>query len=137
MRSTINAAIQQQWKVSQAGTVLRTPSGSKAFRIDDVSPNMIRITANVESAEGGTSMTIHREAFEEALLYLIEHQHNSTNPCEIQAHNLYALAGPLCRVSRDAALPEGPRVITYVLPILKSMGFVAMSDLRPTTAWAI
>lgn len=132
MRAIINSAIQQKWNIS-SGTVLSTPSARSTFTVQESAVQAMHI-----STEGGTPMTIRRDAIEATLHYLVEHAHSSNNPCEIRSNKIYADAGPLCRVARDANQPGGSTmVITYVLPILRAMELVEMDEKMPNTVWVI
>lgn len=134
MRAIANAAIQQTWNTVPNGTSLDTPSDRSSFSLEMFTDDVVRIRTS-----RGTPMEIRREAFETSLHYLMENGHSRSHPCEIRSNMVYAESGPLCRVARDANQPAsgGTMVITYVLPILKEMGLVEISEQIPNTTWPV
>ena len=132
MKSVINSAILHIWPSIAALTGLKTPDDEvgRSFAIANHSENFVVICT-----EEGSKIKINREAFAEALLYLIEYKHGSSNPCEIRSSQILDKAGPLCKATRT--LNGGTRVISYIVPILVSVGFLGVSGVRPNAVWLV
>jgi len=133
LNQLINAALDQRWSVLQIGLGLVTPdiaSGSR-FSLTSVNNNSVEITTN-----GGTSITINRQAFFAALDYLVQNQHTANNPCQIGSNMNIGQAGPLCVATRNA---NGVNIMisSYTIPLLAAMNLVDIDGNRPNTTWLI
>jgi hypothetical protein len=120
------------WPLISGMTVLNTPGGQRTFNVVAVSANGVTVTP------GSTSMVVPRSAFENAIQYLHDHNHDRRGPCVINAKTVPEEAGPLCRVSRLTTTGSfGPRNITYVLPILQALGLVEIEPKSPARTWIL
>jgi hypothetical protein len=131
MNQLINAALESRWKTIHQGLCLVTPDNAKGsqFYIEAVNASNIVI-----KTDGGTLITIKRNAFEETLRYLLEHKHTDQNRCPIGANKNNLNAGPLCIVARNT---DGTMIISYLLPILAEMNLVGIDGNRPNKTWLV
>lgn len=132
MKAVIRSAILHIWPSIGPLTDLVTPDdeAGRRFTIENRSEDLVIIRT-----EQGSSIKVNRAAFEEALLYLVENKHGNSNPCEIRSSQIFDKAGPLCRATR--ALNGGTRVISYIVPVLVSVGLLGVSGTRPNTVWLV
>ena len=121
--------VEKGWESLRVGDKFRTPDNAKGvdFTISKIESNRIVISPQ--------KISINRKAFEAAIDYLHENNHNARNRCEIMSNNDRKKAGPLCQASRDKN--NNTRCINYILPILKSKGLVDFSGDRPNKVWLI
>lgn len=133
MDQLINASLDARWPTIQPGLNLSTPDNASGspFSITAVNSTEVEITT-----DGGTPITITRNAFLEALRYLLGNQHTDQNRCQIGSNKDINQAGPLCLVARNAN-GVNIMIINYLLPILAHMNLVATDGNRPNTAWLV
>lgn len=126
----INTALSAVWSHIGAQRELRTPDAlaGKSFSVVESSQASIKILT-----EKGSPLLIQREAFFQALRYLLANQHIPDNPCEIRSNQIAESAGPLCRVTRE--VNSGTRVINYIVPLLAATGLVAVRSSQPNAVW--
>ena len=130
MRALINAALESRWNSVQAGQTFRTPDDSVGVPYSIASHGATSMTIRTD---GGTDIRISREAFAEALGYLIREGHTSERrKCEVGS--TYGNPGPLSQAVSQANCGEVV-VVAYVLPIQKEMGLVALNGTRPNSTW--
>ena len=117
------------WQHIQTGQKFKTPDKLKntSFSIEQKDENKIRIEPQ--------GIHISRKSFVASVHYLRTHNHYKDNPCRLDANNDPALAGPLCKTSREAN--HNVRCINYILPILKSLDIIGLNCDRPNSAWLI
>jgi len=120
-----------RWHTLQQGKSLNTPTKRKTFEISSITPSEVTITT-----QGGTNITIKRQAFLAVVKFLTENKHNSSNKVEIASNKVRAKAGPLCLAAR-AGNGSTTMVITYILPILADIGLVGIDSNIPTRTWLI
>lgn len=130
MDALLNMVVDHFWPQIGKLTGLKTPDdvAGKYFTIKKISQNTVEI-----ATEAGSSITIRREAMLEALRYLINHNHNVSNSCEIHSNQIAEQSGPLCRATRG--VNSNTRVINYIVPILAAVGILAVSGTRPNSTW--
>ena len=122
------------WTQIVAPRVLETPSQKKPFKV--VSNTSSEMT--IEVGAGKSLLVISRENFESTIDYLNIHDHGPHRPCRIDANADPLKAGPLCLACRKTAAGDyGPRLITYVLPILADLDVVGLNGNAPATTWLI
>lgn len=122
------------WPQIVAPRALATPSKSKPFKV--VSNTSSEMT--IEVGAGKNLLVISRENFESTIDYLNMHDHGPHRPCRIDANADPLKAGPLCLACRKTSAGDyGPRLITYVLPILADVGVVGLNGDAPATTWLI
>lgn len=133
MDQLINAALDSRWHTIQPGLNLSTPDNATGspFSITAVNNAGVKITT-----DGGTSITITRNAFMETLRYLLRNLHTNQNRCQIGSNNDINQAGPLCLVARNAN-GVNIMIISYLLPVLAHMNLVATDGGRPNTTWLV
>jgi len=124
--------IAEVWAGIQPGKGIFTPSGGSIFDIDQITNGSVTIRT------GKSSLLIFRTSFEEAIDYLNDHGHSVGTKCRIESSSDPVKAGPLCLASRaNSSVGYGPRVITYILPILEQLGVVGIGSAKPNTTWLI
>lgn len=130
MTQLVVQAIASVWpRVGELERLL-TPSKSSEFVIETFAHDWVRVLV------GGKRHVLLRSAFEATLKYLHLNNHDAENPCLIRSSNDPEHAGPLCRASRATLSGEyGPRNITYVLPILQTLGLVDIKPVKPSSVW--
>ena len=122
------------WSQIVAPRALATPSKSKPFTV--VSNTSSEMT--IEVGVGKNLLVISRENLEATIDYLNMHDHDQHRPCRIDANADPVKAGPLCLACRKTPAGDyGPRLITYVLPILADVGVVWLNGDVPATTWLI
>lgn len=127
------AAIESVWdKIGQIDPALPfdTPAEQSTFRLSATGPNTLTVATSRNNP-----VTIRKEAFENALAYLLSHGHvDKASPCEIRASAVRENAGPL---SQATHAQNEPMNITYVLPILKHVGLVDIEPAKPSSTWLV
>lgn len=122
------------WSQIVAPRALATPSKRKPFKV--VSNTSSEIT--IEVGAGKNLLVVSRENFESTIDYLNMHDHGPDRPCRIEANADPVKAGPLCLACRKTSAGDyGPRLITYVLPILADVGVVGLNGDAPAATWLI
>lgn len=108
----------------------KTPAEKRTFTLSTVGEDSLAIATTRDNAVG-----IRKQAFENALRYLLSHGHVSADSaCGINANVVRDNAGPLSQATH--ASNEQMNII-YVLPILKHMGLVGISPTVPTSTWLV
>jgi hypothetical protein len=132
MHALAQAAVAGIWHQASQVRTLFTPDHAlgRAFRITRASEADVTIETT-----GGSTIVVTREAIVAVVAYLAGHGHTINNPCEIRSHQHTNEAGALCVVARDQN--HGTRVINYIVPILASVGLVAVNSGRPNTVWLL
>jgi hypothetical protein len=132
MIQLVNNALANAWPSIISSVNLKTPDNSKGkdFSIVSTHDSCIEI-----KTEGNSTIRITRQAFIEALLYLVRNNHDSRKPCEIQSNDDRNKSGPLCLATRD--VNSNTRVITYILPILANVGIVGIDGTTRNKTWLV
>jgi hypothetical protein len=127
------------WQYLAVGQEYRTPDDSKGvnFRILTVEPTriIIRTVGRLEEGKLGSKVAITRLSFEAALAYLYSQGYDLNKTCEIKSNNNILNAGSLCVAARTQN--NGTRCINYILPVLKSYGFVGINGGFRNRAWFV
>lgn len=121
--------------VNADGASLITPGGQRNFLVGEGGENHIDVFTGMARE---TRVRLPRWAFEQTLAYLSANGHvDAANAIEVKANQDPGRAGPLCRAAR--LRPNGtfgPRVVTYVLPILEFCDVVGINRCAlPSVAW--
>ena len=128
-------AIDSIWdKIGQIDSEFKfgTPAKNKPFRLSVTGHGQDSLT--ILTSENNP-VTIRKQAFENALVYLLSHGHvNRESACSIAANKVRENAGPL---SQSTHAQNEPMNITYVLPILKHMGLVGIEPAKPSSTWLV
>jgi len=132
MNALAQAAISGIWEQATQPQELSTPDNLAGRLFHVISANETSITIETQ---GGSPITITRDAFIATVSHLARNGHGMTNPCEIRSHQHVVEAGPLCRAAREHN--HGTRVINYIVPILESVGLVSVSRDRPNRVWLV
>ena len=136
MDALINTALDAVWnEMCAPNRDYRTPDNQVGaeFSVAESDANSVLIQTG-----GGNPLTIRKQAFFAALKYLNEHKHGPNNRCKIDSATNPEVAGPLCLTTRRANTVDGndgPRVITYIAPMLAGSGLVELDGNRPNQVW--
>ena len=127
--------VNQVWSQITQPRTLCTPSRKKPFSVVKSTPNDITIEVG---SQGESRLVITRDQFESTIDYLNQNGHGLGMPCRLDSSNSPDKAGPLCLACRTkSASGYGPRVITYILPILESVGVVGIDGKAPASTWLV
>ena len=127
------AAIAHVWdRIKQLeGETFLTPAEKAKFKLVSVHEDGAKIRA--QDGEGA-AVNFTKASFQRGVAYLIEHGHiGSAKSCPIGSNLEYDKAGPLCQATRGD--PTAQMNVTYILPILKRIGFVEISQSVPSSTW--
>ncbi|MGS0943746.1 hypothetical protein ACVA51_24920 (plasmid) [Pseudomonas luteola] len=129
----VKKAMESIWAevMELTGKTFETPSGGKVFQISEVTDDSITIPFEKSKLE------IKNKSFEQTLKYLVANSHyGEEKKLKIGAHDVPQEASELCKAARLKSNGEyGPRVITYILPILAQCGVVEIDKAIPNTTW--
>ena len=130
MNSLTNHLITSIWpEIAENGLEYKTPDDQlgSPFTVVGSDNSCIKI----ETA-GGNPITIQRESFTAAIVYLLENGHLSkTKACAIGAN--IGDPSPLDQATR--VYSRGVMVISYIVPILAEAGVVGINGKRPNATW--
>jgi len=132
MEALLDTALNAAWLKICEPRKLSTPdkTAGKSFSVVSSDQNSVEIMTN-----GDSKILIQRAAILAALRYLIQHQHNQNNPCEIRSDQNLEKAGELCKITSEKN--SGTLVITYIVPMLASAGLANFSGDRPNKVWLV
>ncbi len=138
MKALINKALDTIWEEMCAPNLkFRTPDNREGSPFTTVNFDNDSVWIKTGN-ENRPPWIIKKKAFFEALRYLDAFQHGPDNQCEIASNTNPELAGPLDLATRKANTEDGrpgPRVITYIAPMLAATGLVALDGQRPNKVW--
>lgn len=135
MDALINKALDAVWnEMCAPNRQYRTPDNQVGaeFSVAESDANSVLIQTG-----GGNPLRINKQAFFAALKYLDENQHGPKRRLRIDSDTNPEKAGPLCLETRRAnnGGKDGPRVITYIAPMLTETGLVQVDGNRPNRVW--
>lgn len=130
MCNSCDIKISDVWLRLSAGQGYRTPDHAHGvmFNIFHATQEHVSIAPQ--------DIQVNRVCFADALHYLRENHHYSSNPCAIGSNDDPQLAGPLCLAARNRNHNQ-LRCINYILPILQNHGLVGVGCNQPNTTWFV
>ncbi|AWM79669.1 hypothetical protein DKL61_04505 [Gammaproteobacteria bacterium ESL0073] len=83
------------------------------------------------------NIKVTKQAFIDVIDYLVAHNHYQELPCDIKIDEVYERSSAIANVARDANpyMKESP--LNYILAILKALGIVDVTGVRPNMTWLI
>lgn len=140
MDALINKALDAVWnEMCAPNQQYRTPDNQVGaqFSVAESDADWV----SIRTGQGDNPpIRIKKRAFFAALKYLNERSHGPNNRCTIESNQRPERAGPLCLTTRRANTADGsdgPRVITYIAPMLAGTSLIQVDGNRPNQVWLV